>query len=329
MGGITSRTMSHQPDVTPGAAFPMPVARTPSGLLLTSMPGDASPRSLCRSHSGSLLGPVALSSLKRKPSASPCSIRNTLRKKAHIKLSIDIPPLWLPPVQEEISPPRFGHEEMCLSEEAVVARAWIRNLKGRGTRVLALDFDLTCVDVNTNGMWRGTADTLASHFRPVMREVILEAHSIGIKVAVASFSGQPQLIQEVLDLAVPDMSDHVLIRAGSSHHVSMQMRGMEESQNRVKFCRNKQKHIQSVLQHLADTEGEMVAMSQVMLIDDDWTNVGDARTNGAAAVWFNPEENLSFVCDLCQCQEMSTFSCSMHNNCTSEGITSGTAMITA
>merc|ERR1712166_789265 len=239
MGGITSRTMSHQPDVTPGAAFPMPVARTPSGLLLTSIPGDTSPRSLCRSHSGSLLGPVALSSLKRKPSASPCSIRNTLRKKAHIKLSIDIPPLWLPPVQEEISPPRYGHEEMCYVEEVAVTRAWVRNLKARGTRVLALDFDLTCVDVNTNGVWDGTAAQLETHFRPVVREVITEAHTIGIRVAVVSFSGQPQLIQEVLDLAVPEVSDRILIRAGSPQKVMMQMRDIsgEQSPNRLKFCR--------------------------------------------------------------------------------------------
>lgn len=316
-----SRDALEPRSLTPSTTFDTTLSRTPSGLLLTSSPGEACPRSLCRSHSGTLLGPVALTSLKRKPSLSPQITRNTLRKKAHINLSIDIPPLWLPPIEDTISPPRPMSEQLCMSEEGELARAWVRNHKA-SIRLLAVDFDLTCIDINTNGMWPGTASQLALHFRAPIREAMLEGIQQGMKLAVVTFSGQKELIRQVLQEALGDGAAHVMVRAGMPHLVGSSGLG---------HSRNKQGHILSVMEELAQRHGEFLEMSQVMLVDDDFTNVADARGSGCVAAWFNPEEALSFVCDMCQSQEISMFACSTHScaGATQQPISPGAAMITA
>eukprot|EP00656_Telonema_subtile_P058343 TRINITY_DN9858_c0_g1_i1.p1 TRINITY_DN9858_c0_g1~~TRINITY_DN9858_c0_g1_i1.p1 ORF type:complete len:312 (-),score=63.31 TRINITY_DN9858_c0_g1_i1:208-1143(-) len=280
--------------------LPSSVSMSPSGLLLTSVPGKDNLSSLCRSHSDTLLGPQTRP-LKRKPAASPSHMRDSLRKRAHIQLSIDIPPVWLPPMDEHASPPRPVFENLCLSEETDVARAWVRNLAPR-TRVLALDFDLTCIAINTKGAWGGTAALLAPHFRPLMRDVMLEALDQGLRVAVVSFSPQDGLIREVLGIVLREAAEQVMVRAGSPQHVSG-----------GRARRNKQAHMESVLCEVGTTHHEQLRLAQVMLVDDDFDNVQDARDCGGAAVWFNPEETLAFVCDLCQCQEFRSFACSAHS----------------
>eukprot|EP00658_Telonema_sp_P-2_P011360 TRINITY_DN14315_c0_g2_i3.p1 TRINITY_DN14315_c0_g2~~TRINITY_DN14315_c0_g2_i3.p1 ORF type:complete len:341 (+),score=58.16 TRINITY_DN14315_c0_g2_i3:141-1163(+) len=304
--GNCAKSMSCCEPVTPSGSpecAPTPISRTPSGLVLTPGPSESSPRAFCRSHSGSFLGPAHLASLKRKPSASPQSMRNVLRKKAHVNLSIDIPTLWLPPMEDEVSPPRPVSEELCMSEERDVARAWVRNLFRESTKLLALDFDLTCISINTRGRWTGTSTELAAHFRPLIQEVVHEACAIGMHVAIASFSVQQDLITEVVRIVFPDHWESILIRAGPPE----QFPALTVSDQLA--AHNKQRHILSVATELG------IEPQQVMLVDDDFSNVADAQTNGSEAVWFNPEEPLSFLCDLCQSREITMFACTIHDDC--------------
>lgn len=59
-----------------------------------------------------------------------------------------------------------------------------------GIKLLAIDFDLTLIDVHTEGCWTGSAAALASRVRPCIKEVVDEALGSGIHVAVVTFSSQ-------------------------------------------------------------------------------------------------------------------------------------------
>lgn len=235
-----------------------------------------------------------------------------------MKLSIDIPSFWLPG-DEIISPPRPMCEDLCLSEEQDVARAWVRNLRDR-TKLLAVDFDLTCIDLNTRGVWQASSQELAGHFRPLVRAAMLEACSIGIRVAVVSFSPQTHLIVEVLQHALPEVADQIMVRAGPPQAIEVQQ---------GEQVRNKQRHIASVLEQL-EFEGLRTELHEVMLVDDDFTNISDAKSCGCGSAWFNPEEALAFVCDLCQCRdEAPMFACHLHSHTHARSVSPASPMMTA
>jgi len=258
--------------------------RTPSGMLIPQE--GPSPRSLCRSHSGL--------SQKRKASSSPQSSHRRQSRHKPLGLTLEIPTnLCLSPSTSWQSLPEADRPPWASDlDQPSIARAWVRGLGN--IRLLAIDFDATCVKVETRGQWRGSAASLAARFRPEIREVIAQACSIGLRVAVVSFSAQRTLIAEVLAHVLPDCAAQVMLRAGSPQSIvlaSQEQCGLDK--------KNKQRHIAAVLEELAG-RNEQIGLSQVMLIDDDFRNVEGARANGCIAVWFNPEEPLSFACDACQ-----------------------------
>ena len=59
-----------------------------------------------------------------------------------------------------------------------------------GINLLAIDFDLTLVDVHTGGSWIGSATALASQARPIVKQLVDEALGAGIYVTVVTFSPQ-------------------------------------------------------------------------------------------------------------------------------------------
>jgi len=87
-----------------------------------------------------------------------------------------------------------------------------------GIKLLAIDFDLTLIDVHTEGCWTGSAAALASRVRPCIKEVVDEALGSGIHVAVVTFSSQVTLISKVLVLLFPDDAHKVT----HPHHIFIQ-----------------------------------------------------------------------------------------------------------
>jgi len=269
------------------------IARTPTGLIVTGFDDDSNPRSLCRGHSTEFVEAfVSESPQKRKRKHSDSKRRPS--KRPHISLHVDIPAEWLPSVTDA---PLLITDELCLSEEKEVGRQWVHGM-AEHTRLLALDFDLTCVGLDTLGNWQGTVADLASCIRPVMREVIVTAFSLGMRVAIVTFSPQGQLIRQVLAHSIPELADQIIIRAGQPKTIPV-CRAYEFATGLKK---NKQRHIASVIEQLDEEPMSYgLSMSEVMLVDDNFRNVEHARLSGCRAVWFNPEESLSFACDLCQC----------------------------
>merc|ERR1711907_270082 len=173
----------------------------------------------------------------------------------------------------------------------------------------------------TRGQWQGSVSTLAARFRPEVREVISEACNRGLRVAIVSFSAQATLIAKVLAQVLPECAEQVMIQAGSPQSIVL-----ERCEGFLATAKkNKQRHIHAVLDEVRKYHQEEVSLNQVMLIDDDFRNMEDARSDGCLAVWFNPEEPLSFACDLCQARQSINqsnttssghhqFACSGHQN---------------
>jgi phosphoserine phosphatase len=77
---------------------------------------------------------------------------------------------------------------------------------------LALDFDLTILDIHTGGRWAGSIDELVQRIRPVFAHLIREAHSAGIQIAIVTFSPQVGHIVRVIEKAFPRIHEHIVVR---------------------------------------------------------------------------------------------------------------------
>lgn len=70
-----------------------------------------------------------------------------------------------------------------------------------GKGLLAIDFDNTTTQIHTSGYWTGSAEGLAVHVRPLFRAMLrIAVPKENLSVAIVTFSGQIDLIKEVLVL---------------------------------------------------------------------------------------------------------------------------------
>uniref|UniRef100_A0A7S1BZL6 Uncharacterized protein n=1 Tax=Corethron hystrix TaxID=216773 RepID=A0A7S1BZL6_9STRA len=88
----------------------------------------------------------------------------------------------------------------------------VSKLEELNINFLALDFDLTTIDVHTGGKWEGTPDELASHIRPIFKHLIARAHAANIAIAIVTFSPQVRHIGSVLDKTFPEFGSRIPIR---------------------------------------------------------------------------------------------------------------------
>lgn len=83
-------------------------------------------------------------------------------------------------------------------------------LSRTGINLLAVYFDLTFIDVHTGGCWAGSVAALASRVRPYMKQLVEDALSSGLYVAIVTFSPQVSLISQVLFSLFPANGHKVL-----------------------------------------------------------------------------------------------------------------------
>lgn len=143
-----------------------------------------------------------------------------------------------------------------------------------GIKLLAIDFDLTLIDVHTEGCWTGSAAALASRVRPCIKEVVDEALGSGIHVAVVTFSSQVTLISKVLVLLFPDDAHKIVIRGGDGN--------WKYSGDGARS--GKQPHMSSAVEELSHCYAAHICRKSTLLIDDDPENVRIALQNGVCAV---------------------------------------------
>ncbi|CAM9341277.1 unnamed protein product [Heterosigma akashiwo] len=93
-----------------------------------------------------------------------------------------------------------------------VSRRIVQRFQEQGLNFLALDFDLTVLDVHTGGRWLGRAADLTPHIRPLFRHLIPAALDAGLKTAIVTFSPQVHMISAVLEEAFPGKGGQITIR---------------------------------------------------------------------------------------------------------------------
>ena len=76
----------------------------------------------------------------------------------------------------------------------------------KGVKLLALDFDLTFIDIHTHGEWHESLDTLARHVRPCMRDLLQHAQHKGLYVCIVTFHPLSWLIRDLLQKIYPRKS---------------------------------------------------------------------------------------------------------------------------
>merc|ERR1712086_400952 len=97
-------------------------------------------------------------------------------------------------------------------EMIVHAQKSAEGLVAAGTKLLALDFDWTMVQVHTGGSWRKGAQALSEEIRPVFRYLVPAAIERGITVAVTTCSHQMDLVKEVVQVTYGELASRILIR---------------------------------------------------------------------------------------------------------------------
>lgn len=154
---------------------------------------------------------------------------------------------------------------------------------------LALDFDLTTIDVHTGGKWEGTTDELVSHIRPIFARLILDTHAAGIAIAIVTFSPQTRRITEVLERAFPEFGGSIPIR-GRDRSWTYEGQGSKEG---------KQHHMASAAEELMGSRpGVHITKDSTLLIDDDANNVRIALHDHVRAVWLNPNRHHRVLDDI-------------------------------
>jgi 2-hydroxy-3-keto-5-methylthiopentenyl-1-phosphate phosphatase len=74
----------------------------------------------------------------------------------------------------------------------------VSTMQARNIKVLALDFDLTFIDIHTHGEWDESIDALVTHVRPCFRDLLAAAREKGLYVCIVTFHPRGYLIREVL-----------------------------------------------------------------------------------------------------------------------------------
>ena len=80
----------------------------------------------------------------------------------------------------------------------------VQKLVSLSIKLVAVDFDLTILNVHTHGNWQFTAKSLASRVRPAFKQfltAVLECDQL--HVAVVTQSPQVSLVREVLEETLP------------------------------------------------------------------------------------------------------------------------------
>ena len=96
-----------------------------------------------------------------------------------------------------------GLSSSCSQELLSFSRECIAVLFRKGIKVLALDFDKTIIDIHTSGFWRQGTPKLVEHVRHCFRLLITAALESKMHVCVVTYSMQPGLIRDVLQLSLP------------------------------------------------------------------------------------------------------------------------------
>ena len=157
------------------------------------------------------------------------------------------------------------------------------------TILISPSYSRTILGIHTGGVWKGTAEQLAAHVRPMFKHLIHAAFDAQLKVAVVTFSSQVRLIEKVLERLFPEFYDLIPIR-GRDYSWRYEGSGAKDG---------KQSYMASAVQELEARFPDVdISKKTTLLIDDDANNVRIALREGVRAIWLNPNNSIKLLHDM-------------------------------
>mmetsp|Transcript_15952 Transcript_15952/g.30087 ORF Transcript_15952/g.30087 Transcript_15952/m.30087 type:complete len:186 (+) Transcript_15952:252-809(+) len=165
----------------------------------------------------------------------------------------------------------------------------VSHLVNKGINFLALDFDLTMIDIHTGGRFKGTIAQLSSHVRPMFIQLIHAANARGIKIAMVTFSPQTRQIANVLEYLFPEFAHEIVIRGRDGSFV-YEGNGMKDG---------KQAYMASAVEELLTKFADMnITKRTTLLIDDDDNNIRLALKDGVRGILLDPNQSYLLIGDI-------------------------------
>lgn len=166
----------------------------------------------------------------------------------------------------------------------------VQKLVSLSIKLVAVDFDLTILNVHTHGNWQFTAKSLSSRVRPAFKQfltAVLECDQL--HVAVVTQSPQVSLVREVLEETLPQSN------TGRIH-----IRGNDGTWRAVKGVskEGKQQHIESVLSQIKKEQKIKIKSSEVLLLDDDQKNIASAQSSKMRTLHITGDDSLDGLLEL-------------------------------
>ena len=159
-----------------------------------------------------------------------------------------------------------------------LCQAAVRLLRDADVNFLAIDFDHTFIDDHTAGKFKGTASELGLKVRTVFRHIVPLAFQHGLFIAIVTFSGQVDLIKQMLMQEFPEQGHRIVIR------------GNDRSWARPVDARGKTAHISDAVEEIKVSHQVQITIRSTILIDDDNDNIEIALTNRTKAILYIPED---------------------------------------
>ena len=138
---------------------------------------------------------------------------------------------------------------------------------------------MTIVDVHTRGRWKESAAGLMTHVRPEFECLIEGCLERGIHVAVATFSTQVELLQEVMVDAI--QTDIKIPIYGGDDTVAPHLKGKQSQLILARWYFDKR----------GGGAVANIAPRETVLIDDDGRNILIAQQDGYRTLHYNPERS--------------------------------------
>lgn len=146
----------------------------------------------------------------------------------------------------------------------------VQKLISSNIKLVAVDFDQTIINIHTGGVWQFTSKSLVSRVRPSFKQFFAAALSgSDLYVAIVTQSPQISLIREVIEQALPECDTSRIHYRGADGGWN-EMEGISKE--------GKQQHIESVIQQIEKEHRVKIKSKEVILLDDDETNISVAKS---------------------------------------------------
>ena len=215
-----------------------------------------------------------------------------------------------------VTPTREWLEENQANRDVT---AQVDRCKSLGIKLVVIDFDKTFVRIHTNGRWSRSIDELASCVRPEFKTLVSSLVKAEIFVAIASFSTQEKLIEDVMCKVFPqvEMGRQMYVRCSKEEveaspgapntppHSSISGPPLSAEMTTPAFSPStaaeaaaewdspqnlgKQPHLEALRRRCELVSSIPIQFSEVLLIDDDKKNICIAHDNSVKTVWFDAD----------------------------------------